>query len=1181
MNKHLSKPVFAFSSVSGIFPDAPDTETLWENILNARISRLTPLEKRWGISKDIYFDPRPGKADKIYLDRGFCLPENKDDVKACQIETGTKVVHDLIHPETLKASPPDLFQTGLIIAACGTDQDYFNLDLEFTIQKKKFPRDQTLPIYSADEQLKIIAEKNNLKGPGIAIDTACASSLYAVDMAMKMMEAGRARAMVILGLNLSLSPVLMAVLSQIMVLSPTGESLPFAENRSGMVPGEAAGAVLLEPLDTAKTAGRNIFGVIKSVGLSSDGSEGSAFSPGGNAQILAYERAYGKIDPGSIDYIETHGTATDSGDDAEIYSLSTFFDQYITGRKIPLGSVKSLIGHSLAAAGMSSLIKSLLILKHRIIPPHIPVPPHPQLLKTCLSLPEKAFFMEGEKKITIGVSAFGLGGSNAHMVIESYFEQSGSSSVGITGEKTLHSRTPIAILDMETAIGPYIGLQELATLDNTDFPVLTPFPDSRFSMDAGSEFNGLFFPEDLKIDTAGFRMGPNLLKGVDPFQNLLSFLVKRIFDRYLQFENLENTGIVICNNLGGGKPAAFSRKYFIKNQIKTDHIHPPDNYCADTTIEEITSSMASMSSGFPAYHFNIRGFHLTISGGEDTFFQTLLSTPAWLQENCTSIIVGAGHYISSPIHFVSKPFRDLGKRAVAEGAGVFLLKDLCVAQKNNDDILAVITDMIPAREANNFDSACSMSNILKKDITIREKCHLDKYSFKDSDQIKGWYMGEATGIESFLSVLLKPGKYAAIEVFKENNLWITIFIEKKKRFHRENTQFKLPVTIRFKDPCIQELTEKPQKKGAPLLESATGHHGQNSLIFSNPGQLLDWQKRVSKIVQKYFFIQKGLISLLAQGDKSCSSKSGDIGSSFKPDRKPENIVITSVSHTNDGTFSADLVLDRNHPYFFDHPLDHVPGILMTEGALQVFEIASSFHLHHRLISRLFILNFDVTYKKWCELDSPVILKLIWHKDLQNPSATVLLTQNEKLVAVVEIKVGFSSMSFVKKKEITGISASRPENAREEYLHKKRSENVMVSDIDLDNDDYRIHNLVKINIFSAPVNHIINDGDTHCREILYIMETSRQAMNIVAHKAARFPVDFAMMQLGVKISMQQPLDSTRSFTFHVRPDKGENFGKFWLFKPELKMFDENGGHGATCTILAQVSEPYYYKSLRQE
>ncbi|HBN26601.1 MAG TPA: hypothetical protein DD405_03925 [Desulfobacteraceae bacterium] len=138
MNKHLLKPVFAFSSVSGIFPDAPDTETLWENILNARISRLTPLEKRWGISKDIYFDPRPGKADKICLDRGFCLPENKDDVKACQIEIGTKVVHDLIHPETLKASPPDLFQTGLIIAACGTDQDYFNLDLEFTMQKKNF-----------------------------------------------------------------------------------------------------------------------------------------------------------------------------------------------------------------------------------------------------------------------------------------------------------------------------------------------------------------------------------------------------------------------------------------------------------------------------------------------------------------------------------------------------------------------------------------------------------------------------------------------------------------------------------------------------------------------------------------------------------------------------------------------------------------------------------------------------------------------------------------------------------------------------------------------------------------------------------------------------------------------------------------------------------------------------------
>jgi acyl transferase domain-containing protein len=201
---------------------------------------------------------------------------------------------------------------------------------------------------------------------------------------------------------------------------------PFDKDSDGMMVGEGIGMVLLKRLEDAQRDGDRVYAVIKGVGSSSDGRYKSIYAPRSDGQSLALQRAYAeaKFNPSTVGLIEAHGTGTVAGDPAEFQGLNTVFSTDNNKKQyIALGSVKSQIGHTKAAAGVASLIKTALALHNKILPPTINVnQPNPKL-----EIDDSPFYINSERQPWIhpidhprraGVSSFGFGGTNFHVVLE-------------------------------------------------------------------------------------------------------------------------------------------------------------------------------------------------------------------------------------------------------------------------------------------------------------------------------------------------------------------------------------------------------------------------------------------------------------------------------------------------------------------------------------------------------------------------------------------------------------------------------------------------------------------------------------------------------------------------------------------------------------------------------------------
>jgi acyl transferase domain-containing protein/phosphopantetheinyl transferase len=269
------------------------------------------------------------------------------------------------------------------------------------------------------------ANRLNLRGAAFVVDAACASSLLAVEQAIWRLRTGQCDLAVAAGVFVSLSLRVLYVFTRLGALSPSGMIRPFDRRADGLLPGEGGGAVVLKRLADAIRDGDEIYAVIKGVGSASDGKEVDVLAPSSTGQIAALETAYADagIDRGTIGYLELHGTGTVAGDSAEIATLKGFFgavSEPATARA--MGSVKSMIGHTLPAAGMASLIKAALSLSNKVLCPSLHCEePRPELA-------EVPFYLNTQTRPWIhnpalgprraGVNAFGFGGINAHVILE-------------------------------------------------------------------------------------------------------------------------------------------------------------------------------------------------------------------------------------------------------------------------------------------------------------------------------------------------------------------------------------------------------------------------------------------------------------------------------------------------------------------------------------------------------------------------------------------------------------------------------------------------------------------------------------------------------------------------------------------------------------------------------------------
>ncbi|MDG4764742.1 amino acid adenylation domain-containing protein [Solwaraspora sp. WMMD406] len=271
-----------------------------------------------------------------------------------------------------------------------------------------------------------VAQALDLTGPAIAVDTACSSALVALHMAVRSLRDRECDLAVVGGVNLNLTPTGHRLLDAAGALSATGRCRVFAADADGFVPGEGGAALVLARADDARAAGDELLALVRGTAVNNDGRSLSLLAPNPLRQREVIAQAYrdSVVAPAMVSYVEAHGTGTELGDPVEIRSLAYAFPPRPDGRSRLLGSVKSNLGHLLNAAGMPALVKVILALRHRQLPPslHVDTPsPRLDLAAAGFEVVTKVTDWDradDDAPLTAGVDAFGFGGTNAHVILQ-------------------------------------------------------------------------------------------------------------------------------------------------------------------------------------------------------------------------------------------------------------------------------------------------------------------------------------------------------------------------------------------------------------------------------------------------------------------------------------------------------------------------------------------------------------------------------------------------------------------------------------------------------------------------------------------------------------------------------------------------------------------------------------------
>jgi len=452
-----------------MFAGAPDLRAYWQNIVDRR-NCMSEAGDRWAAP---YYDPTSTENDRIYTRRGGFLGEFVDfnpvefGVMPSTVATGDadhflalKLSRDALSDAGYGDRPFDGAKTGIILGR-GTyvNRGYNTLlhhgqvvdqTLEllrglvpgFTPEmakelrarlKEKLPpfTPEVIPSLVPNVITGRIANRLDLLGPNYIVDAACASSLIALEQAIKELRSGRCDMMLAGGVHTTTPPQLYMMFALLKALSRTDIS-PFDAGADGTLLGEGLGILVLKRLGDALRDGDRVYAVVKGVGSASDGRALGLLAPRLEGQLLAMQRAYAEngVDPDTVELIEAHGTGMPVGDATEVATMKRIYGPR-DGRlpRRALGSVKSMIGHCIPAAGIAGVIKSALALYHRVLPPTLCANVNPGLKLEESSLyvnnATRPWIHAGTGPRRAGVNAFGFGGINAHAILEEHPQASG------------------------------------------------------------------------------------------------------------------------------------------------------------------------------------------------------------------------------------------------------------------------------------------------------------------------------------------------------------------------------------------------------------------------------------------------------------------------------------------------------------------------------------------------------------------------------------------------------------------------------------------------------------------------------------------------------------------------------------------------------------------------------------
>ena len=428
----VDEPI-AIIGMAGRFPDADDYETFWENIKNGRFSVGEVPKNRWDI--DRYYDPRPQTPDRTYSRQGGYLRgvENFDPMffgitpaEAEFIDPQQRVFLE----EAWKAfedagyNPQDFARKrcGVFVGAPPSDYDVLMQDAGLSVNPY---------VFTGNSQAILSARISyflNLTGPSIAIDTACSSTLVALYQACLGVASGECEVALAGAVSIFTSPQYHILASSLGMLSPEGKCKTFDASADGFVIGEGVGVFLIKRLRDAERDGDHIHAVIRGIGLNQDGKTNGITAPSSRSQRelqLDVFRKFG-VHPESIGYVEAHGTGTPLGDPIEVEALSGAYGEYTRAKQfVPIGSVKTNIGHSSLAAGAAQLMKVMLAFKYKAIPPSLHFAQENPLIEFSgtpfyVNTSLKNWEHSGALPRRATVSSFGFSGTNGFVVLEEY-----------------------------------------------------------------------------------------------------------------------------------------------------------------------------------------------------------------------------------------------------------------------------------------------------------------------------------------------------------------------------------------------------------------------------------------------------------------------------------------------------------------------------------------------------------------------------------------------------------------------------------------------------------------------------------------------------------------------------------------------------------------------------------------
>jgi len=634
----------------------------------------------------------------------------------------------------------------------GGEQDTVIKEIIEEVRSQFRPGDKVFSLSAnAYHASSLITTGFHLDGPSMSFDAACASSLRALGHGARALQLGQIDMAIIGGASFCHSDLLV-MFSQAQSLT-TSISRPFDTNADGLVASEGYAVVVLKTLEQALADDDDVLAVIRGIGISSDGKGKSLWAPREEGQIEAIHRAYPQdISVDDLQFIEMHATSTQVGDATELAALTQVLNSRLTaGKKIPVGSVKANVGHTLEAAGLASLCKTVLAMKHGIIPRQINI----DQLNEKIDWTNSPFYVPQEsmawpepapgKPRRAAVNAFGIGGLNVHVVLDQFCSQSSPKLIAAplhrdqkaTAEKTRPEDEPIAVIGMGAV---FAGAHTIdAMLDRlregTDPKHALPQASWTQYVDENSAderqwrvptpYGG--FIEDYEYDWKQHRVPPKQVATADPLQfMLLDAADQAIRDSGYHEKDFDRlrAGVIVGTIFGGVftdklqmglRLTDFEQtlKHVLQRRgVAAENIDAVYQKYADillkhmpALIDETGSFTCSTLASRITKTFNLMGGAVAVDAGDTSATAAISASIDLLRAgDCDMMLCAAGQTLLGCATYTSlrdkgmfsggetgAPFDAQANGCVpGEGVGVVMLKRLSDAQRDGDRIHAVI-----------------------------------------------------------------------------------------------------------------------------------------------------------------------------------------------------------------------------------------------------------------------------------------------------------------------------------------------------------------------------------------------------------------------------------------------------------------------------------------------------------